>query len=102
MFFVSLMKILPGKQEEAINGCEKLLEESSKGTLKGVKIHNIFIVFGKYDLVMVAEADDEVKYLEIAGRFLVNTSIETLTAIDFKEGAKVLKEIYWFKKDEII
>ena len=98
MFFVSLMKILPGKQEEAISGCEKLLETPPKG----VKIHQLFFVFGKYDLVMVAEADDEAKYLEVAGRFLVNTSIETLTAIDFENGAKILKDIYWFKKDEMI
>ena len=98
MFFVSMMKILPGKQEEAIKGCEKLKANPPSG----VKIHQLFFVFGKYDLVMVAEADDEAKYLEIAGRFLVNTSIETLTAIEFDKGAKILKDIYWFKKDEII
>ncbi|NVM54249.1 MAG: GYD family protein [Candidatus Helarchaeota archaeon] len=92
------MKILPGKQEGAIKGCEKLKAKPPKG----VKIHQLFFVFGKYDLVMVAEADNEAKYLEIAGRFLVNTSIETLTAIDFDEGAKILGDIYWFKKDEII
>ncbi len=98
MFFVSLMKILPGKQEEAIKGCEKLLETSPKG----VKIHQLFFVFGKYDLVMIAETDDETKYLELAGQFLVNTSIETLTAVDFKKGVNVLKDIYWYKKDELI
>jgi uncharacterized protein with GYD domain len=85
-------------QEEAIKGCEKLKISPPEG----VKIHQMFFVFGKYDLVMVAEADDESKYLEIAGRFLVNTSIETLTAIDFDAGAKILKDIYWYKKDEII
>ncbi|MHA1651418.1 MAG: DUF3303 family protein [Candidatus Helarchaeota archaeon] len=98
MFFVSLMKILPGKQEEAIKGCEKLKENPPEG----VKIHQLFFVFGQYDLVMVAEADDEAKYLELAGRFLVNTAIETLTAIPFEKGAKILKEIYWYKKDELI
>ena len=85
-------------QEEAIKGCEKLKSTPPKG----VKIHEMFFVFGKYDLVMVAEAEDESTYLEIAGRFLVNTSIETLTAIPFDKGAKVLKDIYWFKKDELI
>ncbi|MHA1129601.1 MAG: DUF3303 family protein [Candidatus Helarchaeota archaeon] len=98
MYFVSLMKILPGKQEEAIKGCEKLKTNPPEG----VTIHELFFVFGKYDLVMIAEANDEAKYLEIAGRFLVNTAIETLTAIDFDKGAKILKDIYWFKKDEII
>lgn len=98
MFFVSLMKIHPGKQEEALKGCEKLKASPPEG----VTIHQLFFVFGKYDLVMVAEADDEAKYLELAGRFLVNTSIETLTAIDFEKGAKILKDIYWFKKDELI
>ena len=89
MFFIGLMKILPGMQEEAIKGCEKLKANPPDG----VTIHQLFFVFGKYDLVMVAEADDEAKYLEIAGRFLVNTSIETLTAIDFERGAKILKDI---------
>lgn len=98
MYFISLMKIQPGKQEEAIKGCEKL-KQNPPG---GVKIHQMFFVFGKYDLVMVAEAQDEAKYLEIAGRFLVNTSIETLTAIDFEKGSQILKDIYWFKKDELI
>jgi uncharacterized protein with GYD domain len=98
MLFVSLMKILPGKQEEAIKGCEKLKENPPKG----VKVHQLFFVFGKYDLVLVAEAENEENYLELAGRFLVNTNIETLTAIDFDKGAKILKEIYWFKKDEML
>ncbi len=98
MYFISLLKIQPGKQEEAIKGCEKLKSTPPKG----VTIHQMFFVFGKYDIIMVAEADDEALYLEIAGRFLVNTSIETLTAIDFDKGAKILKDIYWFKKDELI
>jgi len=98
MFFVSLMKILPGMQEEAIKACEKMKNNPPEG----VKIHQLFFVLGQYDLVMVAEATSEVNYLELAGRFLVNTSIQTLTAIDFDEGAKILKDIYWFKKDEIV
>ncbi|MFX1295216.1 MAG: DUF3303 family protein [Promethearchaeota archaeon] len=98
MFFVSLMKIISGKQEDAIKGCEKLKANPPKGVI----IHQLFFVFGKYDLIIIAEADDESKYLEVAGRFLVNTSIETLTAIDFDKGAKILKDIYWYKKDELI
>jgi uncharacterized protein with GYD domain len=98
MFFVSLMKILPGMQEEAIKACEKMKSNPPEG----VKIHQLFIVLGQYDLVMVAEAANEVNYLELAGRFLVNTSIQTLTAIDFDEGVKILKDIYWFKKDEMV
>ena len=98
MFFVSLMKILEDRQEEVIKGCQKLKESPPEG----VKIHQMFFVFGKYDIVMVAEADNEAKYLEIAGRFLVNTSIETLTAIEFDKGAEVLKDIYWFKDDDMI
>ncbi len=98
MFFISLMKILPGKQEEALRGCEKLRANPPDG----VTIHQMFIVFGKYDIVLVAETDDELKYLELAGRFLVNTSIETLTAIDFDKGVKILKDIYWFKKEELV
>ena len=98
MFFISLMKILPGMQEQAIKSCEKM----KRNPPEGVKIHQLFVVLGQYDLVMVAEADSEINYLKLAGTFLVNTSIQTLTAIDFDESVKVLKDIYWFKKEEMV
>ncbi|MHA1268868.1 MAG: hypothetical protein ACTSPY_03700 [Candidatus Helarchaeota archaeon] len=97
MYFLSLLKIQPGKQEQCLETLKKMKEKP----IEGITINKIMFCLGKYDLIIIGEAN-EVKTLELSARLTLYASMETLTTIPFDEGIKMLDEIYWFKHgDEI-
>jgi len=92
---MSLIKILPGKQEQCLEMIKKLKEKP----INGVKIHKIMFCLGKYDLVIFGEAD-EIKTLELSANLTPYASMETLTTIPFEDGINMLRNIYWFKRED--
>ena len=80
MLFVSLL--LPkGKGKEAVDYLKRLKAP------QGIKVHDVYVTFGRYDGVIVFEAPD----LKAAMNFVMETgfatdyTIETLTAVPAKE-----------------
>ncbi|MBD3230854.1 MAG: hypothetical protein GF329_21935 [Candidatus Lokiarchaeota archaeon] len=94
MNFLSLLKIKSGKQEQ----CLELLKKIKEKPLPGIEIKKIMFCLGKYDLIIIGEAD-EVKTLELSARLTLYAQMETLTTIPFEAGIEMLKDIYWFKRE---
>ena len=92
--FITFLKIQSGKQEQ----CLKLIKKIKEKPLSGIKINQILFCLGKYDLIIMGEAD-EVKTLELSARLTLYASMETLTTIPFDKGINMLKDIYWFKHE---
>ncbi|MHA1310929.1 MAG: hypothetical protein ACTSWR_06245 [Candidatus Helarchaeota archaeon] len=95
MQFLSLLKVQSGKQEQ----CLEMLKKIKEKPIEGITINQIMFCLGKYDLVIIGEAD-EVKTLELSARLTLYASMETLTIIPFDKGIEMLKDIYWFKHEE--
>ncbi|MHA1233053.1 MAG: hypothetical protein ACTSRP_08010 [Candidatus Helarchaeota archaeon] len=95
MYFLSLLKVQAGKQEQ----CLELLKKFREKPPEGIKINDIMFCLGKYDLIIIGEAD-EVKTLELSARLTPYATLETLTIIPFDSGIDMLKNIYWFRHEE--
>ena len=80
MLFVSLL--LPkGKGKEAVDYLEKLKAP------QGIKVHDVYVTFGRYDGVIVFEASDQKAAMNFVMEtgFATDYTIETLTAVPAKE-----------------
>ncbi|MDH5364428.1 MAG: GYD domain-containing protein [Dehalococcoidia bacterium] len=80
MLFVSLL--LPkGKGKEAVDYLKKLKAP------QGIKVHDVYVTFGRYDGVILFEAPDAKTALNFVMEtgFATDYTIETLTAVPAKE-----------------
>jgi len=80
MLFVSLL--LPkGKGKEAVDYLKKLKAP------QGIKVHDVYVTFGRYDGVIVFEAPDQKAAMNFVMEtgFATDYTIETLTAVPAKE-----------------
>ena len=80
MLFVSLL--LPkGKGKEAVDYLKKLKAP------QGIKVHDVYVTFGRYDGVIVFEAPDAKTALNFVMEtgFATDYTIETLPAVPAKE-----------------
>jgi len=80
MLFVSLLSP-KGKGRQAVDYLKKLEAP------EGIKIHDVYITFGRYDGVIVFEAVDARSAMNFAMEtgFATDYTIETLTALPAKE-----------------
>ena len=80
MLFVSLL--LPkGKGKEAVDYLKKLKAP------QGIKVHDVYVTFGRYDGLIVFEAPDQKAAMNFVMEtgFATDYTIETLTAVPAKE-----------------
>ena len=80
MLFVSLLSP-KGKGKEAVDYLKKLKAP------QGIKVHDVYVTFGRYDGVILFEAPDAKTALNFVMEtgFATDYTIETLTAIPAKE-----------------
>jgi len=80
MLFVSLLSP-KGKGKEAVDYLKKLKAP------QGIKVHDVYVTFGRYDGVILFEAPDAKTALNFVMEtgFATDYTIETLTAVSAKE-----------------
>jgi uncharacterized protein with GYD domain len=80
MLFVSLLSP-KGKGKEAVDYLKKLKAP------QGIKVHDVYVTFGRYDGVILFEAPDAKTALNFVMEtgFATDYTIETLTAVPAKE-----------------
>ena len=80
MLYISLLSP-KGKGKEAVNYLKTLK------ALKGIKIHNVCITFGRYDGIILFESPDEKTALNFALEigFATDYVIETLHTVPVKD-----------------
>ena len=80
MLFVSLLSP-KGKGKEAVDYLKKLKAP------QGIKVHDVYVTFGRYDGVIVFEAPDQKAAMNFVMEtgFATDYTIETLTAVPAKE-----------------
>jgi uncharacterized protein with GYD domain len=80
MLFISLLSP-KGKGKEAVDYLKKLKAP------QGIKVHDVYVTFGRYDGVILFEAPDAKTALNFVMEtgFATDYTIETLTAVPAKE-----------------
>jgi uncharacterized protein with GYD domain len=86
MIFIGFGKWRKKPTKEAIAQINKIWEEE-----KGIKIIDQYWLFGRYDVVTIAEAKDEKTFMKAALRIGEFLSTETLVAVPREEAIKLVE-----------
>ena len=87
MFFVTLGKMKGKITKEFVETTQK----SCKNPPPGIKYHKVFWTLGQYDFVIILEAPDEKEALKWAMPWTEFCETQTMAAVSFEEGLKLLK-----------
>lgn len=79
------MKQIPNRVEDFKKLCES----------KGVTIHGHYFTFGKYDVVLILQADDDEKIMStiLSLEKLGNVRSETLKAFTYEEAKTIIEKL---------
>jgi uncharacterized protein with GYD domain len=88
MLFVALVKY---KQKATKAIVTENLRRNEADAKEGIKFHGVYWTLGKYDAVVIFEAQDEKVAMKMAIRRGDVLSIETLVALPVEEASKLVE-----------